>query len=273
MTPKRRRPKGISEGGQFSGRKTPEAKIDLSRRGGDGFPEGLESVLSDDTREAWLQIRGYLPPGSYLAGGTAVAIHLSHRESHDLDFFTTEPLDVEELYETLERTSLVYVPERVTPNLGNMAITLNNTNIEFSNGAMVKLIEPTTRISGIEVAGMGDLLAMKMNTITKRHRLRDYADLKAIELSGGRRIEEGLALAKRRYSLRGEAAVVPMVGALAKVDECPPDTLVTESKEAIVSYFHRRLPEVIGSLSRWDDSKLPPEVAAKVAAILENDDS
>lgn len=30
---------------------------------------------------------------SYLAGGTALALHLGHRVSEDLDFFTTQTLD------------------------------------------------------------------------------------------------------------------------------------------------------------------------------------
>ena len=34
-----------------------------------------------------------LPPQTYLAGGTAVALHLGHRLSVDLDFFTPHDLD------------------------------------------------------------------------------------------------------------------------------------------------------------------------------------
>ena len=34
-----------------------------------------------------------LPPQTYLAGGTAVALHLGHRLSIDLDFFTPHDLD------------------------------------------------------------------------------------------------------------------------------------------------------------------------------------
>lgn len=235
----------------------------------DEFPPGLDRVLHEDTRMAWRQITPYLPPGSYLAGGTAVAIHLRHRESRDLDFFTTEELDVEGLHEDLEHTSLPFVPDRVSPRGGNMMITLGRTKIEFSNAAMVELVEPTEEVVGVQVAGLGDLLAMKLSTITKRRRLRDYEDLRAIELLGGRRLEEGLALAQIRYRLRAEADTVPMVAALARVDECEPDPMFDTPQEVLVEFFHRRLPELVASLSRWDMGVLSPELAAKVGRLLD----
>lgn len=262
-----RKPGGMPGGGRFDHKHRAEAEgIELLEA--DGFPAGLEHVLNPDTREALLQIRGYLPPGSYLAGGTAVGIYLRHRESRDLDFFTTEPLDVDELHENLERSALPHVVNRVTPALGSMQITLGKTKVEFSDGAMVSVVEPMREINGIKIAGMGDLLAMKLTTIAKRRQLRDYEDLRAIEIRGGRRFEEGLALAQRRYRLRGESSVVPMVAAMARVDECEPDELVGTPRDVLVQFFHRRVPELVASLGRWDDSALTPELAAKVAKIL-----
>ena len=154
-----RKPRGMPGGGRFDRRRfaKPEG-IELVEE--DGFPVGLERVLNPDTRQAWRQIRDYLPPGSYLAGGTAVAIHLHHRESRDLDFFTIEPLDV--LHEHLERSSLPHVVDRVTATLGSMQITLGKTKIEFSDASMVSPVESMREINGIEVAGIGDLLTMKL---------------------------------------------------------------------------------------------------------------
>lgn len=263
-----RKPAGTPVGGRFDHQRLPEPEAIADLVGEDGFPVGLERVLNPGTREAWRQIRDYLPPGTYLAGGTAIAVHLRHRESRDLDFFTTEPLDVDELHENLERSPLLVVVDRVTPAFGNMRITLGRTKIDFSNAATVSVVEPMGEINGVKVAGVGDLLAMKLTTIAKRRQLRDYEDLRAIELRAGRRLEEGLALAQRRYGLRGEASLVPMVAAMAKVDECEPDELVATPMGTLVEFFRRRLPEVVASLGRWDDATLPPEVAAKVAKIL-----
>ena len=234
----------------------------------DDFPPGLERVLNPDARTAWRQIRAYLPAGSYLAGGTAVAIHLRHRQSNDLDFFTTEPLDVDDLNETLERTSLPFVTERASQAAGNLLITLGKTKVEFSNAAMVTMVEPTTDVNGIEVAGLGDLLAMKLSTIAKRRKLRDFEDIRAIEEDGGRRIEEGLALARIRYGLEAESDLIPLVANLARIDECEDDPLVGTDRSALIEFFRRRLPEVIASLSRWDTSVLSEDLAEKVARLI-----
>ncbi|WP_298445725.1 nucleotidyl transferase AbiEii/AbiGii toxin family protein [Ferrimicrobium sp.] len=144
-------------------------------------------ILPRSTSDAWDSIAPFLPSGSYLAGGTAVVLYLKHRQSNDLDFFTTEPLDVEALLDTLTESSLSFVTRRVAPKSGSLAITLGSTLIEFTNASMVVMLEPTQRIAGVEVASLGDLLAMKLATITKRKVLRDYDDIRAIEQIGGRR--------------------------------------------------------------------------------------
>ncbi len=156
-----------------------------------------------------------------------------------------------------------YVARRVLPKLGNIAITLGGTKVEFSDAATVTMVEPTKEINGIQVAGMGDLLAMKLSTITKRRALRDFEDLRAIEQIGGRRLEEGLALAQRRYHLEGDASVIPMVAAFTRVEECEPDELIETPKDVLVEFFRRRLPEVIVSLGLWDVPSLPPELAER----------
>ncbi|MCX5839183.1 MAG: nucleotidyl transferase AbiEii/AbiGii toxin family protein [Deltaproteobacteria bacterium] len=43
-----------------------------------------------------------LPPQTYLAGGTAVALHLGHRLSIDLDFFTPHDLDSLQWFQGLQ---------------------------------------------------------------------------------------------------------------------------------------------------------------------------
>ena len=44
-------------------------------------------VLPTGTAAAWDAIVPVIPPGTYLGGGTAIAVHLAHRVSRDLDFF------------------------------------------------------------------------------------------------------------------------------------------------------------------------------------------
>ena len=217
-----------------------------------GFPTGTEAVLSPSVRDAWATVRGLLPSGAYLARGTAIALRLQHRTSEDLDFFTSAPLDVEELYDALVESIDTFVTVRVTPKAGNLAVIVGSTKVEFSDASSNPLTEPTERIAGVEVAGLGDLLAMKLSAITKRKQLRDYEDLRAIEQIAGRRAEEGLALAARRYRLRDTASLVVFETALGRVGECGPDPLVMTPREELVSYWVRRAAEVVAGSSRWD---------------------
>lgn len=50
-------------------------------------------ILPAGTSQSWVRLAPHLPHHTYLVGGTALAIHLRHRVSRDLDFFTEEKFD------------------------------------------------------------------------------------------------------------------------------------------------------------------------------------
>ena len=66
------------------------------------LPGHLTRVLPASAQAAWRSLVGNLPNGAYLVGGTAIAAHLGHRVSRDLDFFVAEPFDPDELRSTLD---------------------------------------------------------------------------------------------------------------------------------------------------------------------------
>lgn len=49
-------------------------------------------ILPPSQRRLWDELSA-VPPEFVLYGGTALALHLGHRESLDFDFFGTRPLD------------------------------------------------------------------------------------------------------------------------------------------------------------------------------------
>jgi hypothetical protein len=55
------------------------------------------SILPAAQREIWASLPPAQQVGFVLYGGTAVALHLGHRESLDFDFFRSEPLDKDQL--------------------------------------------------------------------------------------------------------------------------------------------------------------------------------
>ena len=54
-------------------------------------------ILPDEQRALWPEL-ARVPKSFVLYGGTAVAIRLGHRTSVDFDFFSSEPLDFDELF-------------------------------------------------------------------------------------------------------------------------------------------------------------------------------
>ena len=52
-------------------------------------------VLDAPTRACWPIVAAVSPPSAVLMGGTALAIHLRHRRSRDLDIFVHERFEPE----------------------------------------------------------------------------------------------------------------------------------------------------------------------------------
>jgi predicted nucleotidyltransferase component of viral defense system len=77
--------------------------------------------------------------------------------------------------------------------LGSFAVieheehTLNGqfheTKVQFLHAAKQTRLEPTTEIAGIQVAGLSDILAMKLKVIADRGELRDYFDIMRMDAS------------------------------------------------------------------------------------------
>ncbi|MQA13767.1 MAG: hypothetical protein GEV09_06205 [Pseudonocardiaceae bacterium] len=66
------------------------------------LPGWLRAVLPAGTAQTWAAIRAVVPDAAYLVGGTAIAVHLQHRVSRDLDFFLSEAADLTAIRHQLE---------------------------------------------------------------------------------------------------------------------------------------------------------------------------
>ena len=212
------------------------------------LPPQLRKVLPDDTAESWERLAAALPADLYLVGGTALAVHLHHRVSHDLDFFFHEELDLDRLAETLSERG----PFAITRiGEGTLNGLFSETKVQFLSAASQRLLEQPTEVAGLRVAGISDILATKLKVIGDRGELRDYFDLMEIERKAGRRVEEGLGLFMARYQVRPENTsinhIVKALGYLGDVDE---DDLLPEKKDVIESYWRRRQPEIVRNLAR-----------------------
>ena len=77
----------------------------------------VRAILPPDTAATWDAIAPVVPPDAYLGGGTAIAVHLGHRVSRDLDFFFHhDSIDLDELARRLTAAGPFAVTERSAGN-------------------------------------------------------------------------------------------------------------------------------------------------------------
>jgi hypothetical protein len=216
------------------------------------LPQELRTLLGTETADAWRQIASAVPDAAYLGGGTAIAVHLRHRASRDLDFFIHRPLDLDTLTDRLRAQGPFAVTDRATGTLNGV---FGRTRVKFLQAGLhrpERRVERTTRVAGLRVAGLGDLLAMKLNAIAGRAQLRDYFDVMAIEQRGGRSIDEGLALFLARYRTEHpDSAIRTIVLALGYLDDVADDPFLPTDRASIEDYCRRRQPEIVANLERF----------------------
>jgi hypothetical protein len=209
-------------------------------------------VVPAETAATWVSIRDVVPAGAYLGGGTAIAVHLHHRISRDLDFFLRQPVDLDRLVAVLqERGRLAVEQFDAEPGRQTLNAYLDQTKVQFLEASSLHLLEPLVPVAGLLVAALGDLLAMKLKVLGDRGELRDYYDLLVIERQGKRRVEEGIALALRKYRPRAAGAFVEsVVRGLSYLDDVEDDPAIPLPKAEVAAYWQSRVPEIARSLSR-----------------------
>jgi hypothetical protein len=213
------------------------------------LPAEVAGVLPEDTARSWETIASIVPKGAYLAGGTALAVHLRHRISRDLDFFFHEPVDLDRVTAALRSVGRFAATLRDDLTLNGV---FSNTRLQFLSVEGQQQLEPTTTVAGIEVAGIGDILAMKLKVIGDRGELRDYFDVMAIEQQAGRTAEEGLGLYMARWGVEPEhGSVRHIVNGLGFFEDVGDDEALPASRDEITSYWRRRQPELIRNIGRF----------------------
>lgn len=110
---------------------------------------------------------------SYLAGGTALALHLGHRLSFDLDFFTHQVFD-----ENVLASSLKELPKFKEDGTAWRTVWGSVENIKFSLFYYpYPLIKKTITFEGIQILDKEDIAAMKIHALEDRGTKRDFIDL------------------------------------------------------------------------------------------------
>jgi len=109
-----------------------------------------------------------------LAGGTALALHLGHRISMDLDFFTVSDFDTDRLLSEIRKKEQTF--RLISEGDGYFLIEVDTIKISMFKYEY-PFIEKPVMYEGIKVAGILDIASMKIIAISQRGTKRDFVDL------------------------------------------------------------------------------------------------
>lgn len=154
-------------------------------------------ILPPPQRRLWDEL-ATVPAEFVLYGGTALALHLGHRESVDFDFFGNKPLDPVTLVPTVPFLAGAIVTQR-EPN--TLSCTVDRGGVVklsfFGVPSLPRLLPPHVASDiGLKVASLLDLAGTKASVVQMRAEAKDYLDIDALLTDG--RIDLPTALAAGR---------------------------------------------------------------------------
>lgn len=198
----------------------------------------------------------------YLAGGTAVALHLGHRISHDLDFFSNKSFDGLALGRKL--SALGDYQNRFLDG-NNLIGGFNGTSISFIF-YKPEMIGKFHQFEGVHVAALDDLIGMKIEAISRRGKKRDFIDLFSIIKHKSISITDAMFLYREKYK-NLNPSMIHALKSLTYFNDAENDPL-PEMKapiqwQEVKNYFERELGKMDIILKLIDNDSGPQKIGIK----------
>ena len=154
----------------------------------------FESVIADNIHSLLPDLEK--PAKSfYLAGGTALALQLGHRKAIDLDFFSMDKFDSEDLINLIK-------PKKIVESRKN-TLHCHHQGVRLSFLYYpIPLISPLIYWHHLAVAHAKDILAKKFKTVSQRGAKKDFCDLYALFFERYT-IKEGCSFFLQRFNNTG----------------------------------------------------------------------
>jgi len=163
--------------------------------------KGHPEVLSAAQKKALRRLSPLMTRRSfYLGGGTAVAIHLGHRRSVDLDWFTADRIsDAALLARDIQDEGIPLVIRQI--DRGALHGTVSGVRVSFLE-YRYPLLHPALLWSnyGCRLASLDDLVCMKLSAVAQRGSKKDFVDIYAMGLKRTS-LAEMLRLYQKKYSI------------------------------------------------------------------------
>jgi hypothetical protein len=198
-------------------------------------------VLPGRVLRLWASLSGLPALGSfYLAGGSGLALHLGHRQSNDLDFFSRRYFRPELL---ARRLAILATPEHLSMGEGSVECWVAGFKSQFLF-CPYRLLRPPHKTQYGTLADPQDIALMKLVAIGQRGSKRDFVDVACfLRKFPNVSLGELLELLRRKYGSMNRAHLLRALTYFASAESDP-------------------MPRMRWSL-KWDEVKRQLEEAVK----------
>jgi hypothetical protein len=165
----------------------------------DSFTPRLE-ILPKPQRFLWDELAS-VPPEFVLYGGTAIALHLGHRQSVDFDFFGNRRFEPAVLTAALPFMEGATITQAESSTLSGIVDRGGPVKLSFFGvPGIPRLVPPhIAPDNGLQVASLLDLAGTKAAVVQQRAEGKDYTDIDAMLRDGRIDLPTALASAKAIY--------------------------------------------------------------------------
>lgn len=148
------------------------------------FTPKLE-ILPAAQRVLWVEL-AMIPHGFVLCGGTAIALHLGHRQSVDFDFFASHAFDPVQLYSSVPLLNGSTVLQQAANTLTCRVERGGPVIVSFFGVPRLRRVAAPliAEDNRLRVASLLDLAGMKAAVVQQRAEAKDYIDLHALLVAG-----------------------------------------------------------------------------------------
>jgi predicted nucleotidyltransferase component of viral defense system len=133
--------------------------------------------ILDSKRKSILPLLAAFKSDFYLAGGTALALQIGHRDSMDFDFFSQEHFDTAALYEYVLDVFSEHSVSKIQEEKDTLTVLIDDdVRISFFQYRYT-LVEKCIDEPSLRIASIKDIGCMKLSAIVSRATEKDYIDL------------------------------------------------------------------------------------------------
>lgn len=130
------------------------------------LPERQKELLSFLTSQRWLK-------SFYLAGGSALALQICHRQSYDFDFFTNIDFNTKKVIYNLNEVGNFQLFDEEKNIIDGL---FEGVKISFS-AHKFSVLKPFIKYEQLNIADKLDIALMKLEAISGRANKKDFIDL------------------------------------------------------------------------------------------------